>query len=201
MAKQEFECLAYTAGLTPDGWEISVTERAESSVTAYANLVATIAVMKEDGLLPFVTNYNKAQENITPAPTRDDPFPVTPVDEVPSVVAQAEELGGREIPAGHRYLGVKPGKVDDILENDSYDVVASTYTYDGTWVNFYNGNRQSAGYYYSNKTSQKIFAELFHWQPAVVEKAPIPGGNAMLYVLGVNSNGTIYQNIKQVLPA
>ena len=57
------------------------------------------------------------------------------------------------------------------------------------------------GFYYGNKTGQKIFQELFHWAPAVVEKAPIPGGNVLLYILGVNSKGTVYQNIKAVEPA
>ena len=192
--------IAFTSGVRQDGWQVSVTARADSPVQALTELDVAILEMIEKGYTPFVSYINKHEPYKAPV-TPDELVPPAFTDEDTVVQTAVQNLGAREIPAGHRYLGVKPGKVDDILENDSYDVVASTYTYDGTWVNFYNGNRQSAGYYFANKTSQKIFGQMFPWQPEVVEKAPIPGGNVMLYVLGVNSNGTIYQNIKQVVPA
>lgn len=115
-----------------------------------------------------------------------------------------EGLLGREIPDGHTYLGLKPQKLEDIRENDSYQVLAETYSYDGTWVNFYNGAGEMsvAGSYYANPTGVKIFDGMFHWQPQLVDKAQLPGGNVLLYILGVRAkNNNIYQNIKQVEPA
>ena len=110
------------------------------------------------------------------------------------------------IPDGHTYLGVKSGQLEEIRENDSYQVLAETYSYSGgDWVNFHNGASEMsvAGHYYANTTGQKIFQEMFHWAPAQVEKAPIPGGNVLLYILGVKGkkSSDIYQNIKQVEPA
>ena len=60
-----------------------------------------------------------------------------------------------------------------------------------------------AGMYYANKTAEKIFQQMFKWVPALGDKQPIPGGDVMLYILGVkNKKGPeIYQNIKQVDPA
>ena len=220
---QEKKGVAFTSGITKDGWQISVTERADSSVDAYANLEKTIATMVGDGVQPFVSYYNKAE----PAQP-ESKYPPNPQEPV-SVLAQAEQLGGvvvdqypitpdesasiasglevpvREIaiPEGHVYLGVKSSKLEEIRENDSYQVLAETYSYDGTWVNFFNGagNMSVAGSYYANPTGQKIFQEMFHWSPALAEKAPLPSGNVLLYILGVNSKGTVYQNIKAVEPA
>ena len=218
MAKQEYEGVAWTPMVhKPTGCVINVTERAGSSLDAYKNLTGTIAVMVEEGCIPFVSYYNKAE----PAQP-ESKYPPNP-QEPASVLAQAEQLGGvvvdqypitpeesasiasglLEIPEGHVYLGVKSSKLEEIRENDSYQVLAETYSYDGTWVNFFNGagNMSVAGSYYANPTGQKIFQEMFHWSPALAEKAPLPSGNVLLYILGVNSKGTVYQNIKSVEPA
>ena len=109
MAKQEYEGVAWMNMMTPDGGVISVTERAESSVTAYANLMETRVVMLDDGLVPFNSYYNKAQENIaavpmiidTPQPTPPQLDPIIPAHPDPfpepaSLVAQAKSLGGVE---------------------------------------------------------------------------------------------------------
>ena len=217
MAKTEYEGVAFTSGMNKDGWQVSVTERAGSSAEAYVNLQATIAVMIADGVIPFVTQYNKAVSVVEKAP--ESRYPVDPQAPT-SVVAQAQHLGGEvtyvtpeesasiasgllEIPEGHVYLGVKSSKLEEIRENDSYQVLAESYSYDGTWVNFYNGagNMSVAGSYYANPTGMKIFDGMFHWQPQLVEKAQLPSGNVLLYILGVNNKGTIYQNIKMVEPA
>ena len=206
MAKQEYEGVAFTSAMK-DGWQVSVTERAGGSAEAVANLEATIELMKEDGYVPFVTAYNKAPS------TTDQPEE--------SLVETAKELGGVEIeplteqekqslaadfvPDGHNYLGIKPGKIEDINENDSYQVRADTYSYDGTWVNFfYDDNMSVAGHYYNSKVGQKVFAQMFKWEPVMnADKKPIPGGDVLLYVLGVKGKKSddIYQNSKQVDPA
>jgi len=201
MAKQEYEGIAFTSALSKDGWQVSVTERASSSAEAVANLEATISLMIEDGYVPFVTYYNKAVSD-TKLPDMEN-VKELPYDE--GVVATAQELGGVVVPEGHRYLGVKPGKLEEILENDSYQVMADSYSYDGTWVNFYYSDNEMsvAGHYYATKVGAKIFNEMFHWQPVLVDKAPLPGGDVMLYILGVKGKKStdIYQNIKDVTPA
>lgn len=189
MAKQEYEGVAFSSGIK-DGWQVSVTERAESSAEAVANLEGTIEVMKAEGYTPFVSYTNKAElvDVITPR----------------TVVEEAVALGGKVIADafesgdGTRYLGIKPGKLESILENDSYDVPAQFYSYDGTWVNFFNGQQDAASYYYAHKKSAEIFRGMFGWSPEFEDKALLPNGDVTLYIVGVNNKGTVYQNIKKV---
>lgn len=99
------------------------------------------------------------------------------------------------------YYGMQPQKVENINEGDSYDVVASTYSYDGTWVNFYNGGDSLAGHYYATKVGKEIFNKMFGWEPVEgADKAVLPGGTKVLSILGVKGKKTedIYQNIKAV---
>ena len=205
--KTEYEGVCFTSMIDTDGVQYSVTERAESSLDAYVNLKGTVAVMLEEGCLPFISQYNKAGEYTHTEENAPKEM---------SVLDTAKELGGvpkvtkeesasiasglKEVPEGHNYLGMKNNKLEEIRENDSYDILAESYSYDGTWVNFYNGSSELsvAGTYYANKVGAKIFQEMFHWQPAQVKKAPIPGGSVLLYIVGVNSKGTVYQNIKGV---
>ena len=103
MAKEklEYEGVAYTSAMSKDGWQVSVTERAKSSAEAVSNLEATIALMAQEGYVPFVSYYNKAPSVVGEPQdvlgNQDDTAPVTPaVDPRPdvSVVEQAVELGG-----------------------------------------------------------------------------------------------------------
>ncbi|GAG22737.1 unnamed protein product, partial [marine sediment metagenome] len=99
------------------------------------------------------------------------------------------------------YLGTQAQKIEDINEGDSYDVVASTYSYDGgDWVNFYNGGESLAGHYYASEVGAKIFKSMFGWTPAIADKAVLPGGTKTLGIVGVKGKKTddIYQNIKSV---
>lgn len=205
MTKTEYEGVAFTAMVhVEDGEVINVTERGVSSVVAYVNLRATIAEMRDDGFVPFVTYYNKAGTsgyNNEEEVNKD-------IDD--AMVSVAKELGGvelstHEIPDEHNFLGMKGKKPEEIKENDSYDILADTYTYDGTWVNFYNGSSDmsAAGHYYNTSVGEKIFLGMFNWQPALVEKQAIPGGSVLLYMLGVKGkkSSDIYHNIKAVEPA
>ncbi len=216
MTKQEYAGgIDFTSFIDKDGFQHSLTDRKETSAEAYAGLQATIALAIAEGAVPFVRDYNKAEIDKPGTPEQPEPrYPADP-QAAASVLAQAQQLGGQlvtpeesasiasgllEIPEGHLYLGVKSAKLEEIGENESYQVLAETYGYDGTWVNFYNGagNMSVAGSYYANPTGMKIFDGMFHWQPQLVEKAQLPGGNVLLYILGVNNKGTIYQNIKMV---
>ena len=219
MTKQEYAGgIDFTSFIDKDGFQHSLTARGETSAQAYADLQASIALAIKEGGVPFVRDYNKAElDKPSPPEQPESRYPVDPQAPT-SVVAQAQQLGGQvvtyvtpeesasiasgllEIPEGHLYLGMKPSKLDEIGENESYQVLAESYSYDGTWVNFYNGagNMSVAGSYYANPTGMKIFDGMFHWQPQLVEKAQLPGGNVLLYILGVNNKGTIYQNIKMV---
>ena len=183
----EYAGVAFSSGIK-DGWQVSVTERAESSAEAVANLEATIAVMKDDGYTPFISYTNKAE-------LRDVLPPPAPQASVPTPQMEKDAFP-KDAPVG--YLGLKPAKLDDINAGENYDVPAQTYSFDGTWVNFYNGEQDAASYYYANKTSAKIFGEMFGWTPDFEDKAPIPGGNVTLYIVGVDSKGTVYQNVKKV---
>lgn len=208
MVKQEYEGIAFTSGIRLDGWQVSVTSRADSPSKAVDALEVEIINMIGRGFVPFVSYYNRAEVDTVPQQVELGPestAPVTEEDFAEAMTSVAEELGGVQVPEGHVYLGVKSGKLDEIRENDSYQALAETYSYDGTWVNFYNGSSEMsvAGSYYANQTGAKIFNEMFHWEPALVEKAPIPGGDVMLYILGVKGKKgpDIYQNIKGVEPA
>jgi len=200
MAKSEYEGIAFTSGIK-DGWQVSVTERADSSAEAVANLEATIAVMVDDGYVPFVSYYNRS-EAVVGAPK-----------DVVSVVDTAKELGGivaavpteqmieHGFPKEPGYHGMQPQKLENINEGDSYDVVASTYSYDGgDWVNFYNGGDSLAGHYYNSEVGAKIFKSMFGWTPAIADKAVLPGGTKVLQIVGVKGkkSNDIYQNIKSV---
>ena len=180
------------------GYKITATEMGDTVALALAKLLPTLVEIEKDGARAWVDRNNL---NV-PKLDMDD---VSEVEFGESLMDVAKELGGREIPEGHIYLGIKPSRVEDIRENDSYDVLAQTYSYDGTWVNFYNGSGDLsvAGHYYATQTGAKIFDGMFHWQPAQVDKAPIPGGDVLLYILGTKGKKTedIYQNIKTVQPA
>ena len=194
MAKQEYEGIAFTSMVDKNGVQFSVTERAESSLDAYVNLKSTVAVMQEEGCVPFWSYTNKAA--------------------LPDVlVNEAKKLGGIEaavptpqmvdsaFPKEPGYHGMQPQKLENINEGDSYDVVASTYSYDGgDWVNFYNGGDSLAGHYYNSEVGAKIFKSMFGWTPAIADKAVLPGGTKVLQIVGVKGKNTdkIYQNIKSV---
>lgn len=206
---EELRGIAFTSGIK-EGWQVSVTERADSSAEALANLEGTIALMVTEGYKPFVNAYNRAEVQGELQTSTDAPVSVSPA----TVVETAQALGGIEITdAGiakvvdsiDGYLGMKPEKLENIAEGQTYDVVAQQYSYDGTWVNFFgaSSNLSLAGHYYNTKVGAKIFNELFHWAPALVEKALIPGGSVILTVIGTKGKKTndIYQNIKSVVLA
>jgi len=218
MAKTEYAGgIDFTSFIDKDGFQHSLTSRKETSLESYVDLQATIALAIQEGAIPFVRDYNKAELD-KPA----SKYPTDPQEPV-SVLAQAKQLGGEvtyvtpeevasiasgllEIPEGHNYLGMKPGKLEEIRENDSYQVRAETYSWDGKqFINFFSGSSDKAvaGYYYGQDWAKDEFNKMFHWSPAQVDKAPIPGGNVLLYILGVKGKNSdvIYQNIKQVEPA
>ena len=207
MAKQEYEGVAFTSAMK-DGWQVSVTERAGGSAEAVANLEATIELMKAEGYVPFVNTYNKAPSaaNQTEGSLVETAKELGGVEKLTTEEKNSIAEGCVEVPEGHNYLGIKPGKLEEINANDSYQVRADVYSYDGTWVNFFYGDDSMsvAGHYYNSKIGQKVFTQMFKWEPVMnADKKPIPGGDVLLYILGVKGKNSddIYHNIKQVDPA
>jgi len=202
-SKQEYEGVAFSAGLTPDGWQVSVTERAESSVTAYANLIATMTVMKEDGLMPFVSSYNKAQENIASAPSVVDvpnqPDPIIPAQPDPfpepaSVVAQAQDLGGVEDPFANAPQAAELvdylKKAGEWKTGDVQECAVDQYTlFDGA-ITFYQSNNQypEVHKHYLSEVGVKVMQSFGdNWDKAfATTEVPtvIPGGDFIIGVKG-----------------
>ena len=216
MAKQEYEGVAFTAMIkTETGQVINFTARLGSTLDAFEDVEATVALKEKEGWVPFVTQYNKANDQPTVAPA---PLLVTPLEDAPGVVAQAVEMGGEiihpapidnfpdDIPEGATripddtlYLGLKDSKLDAIGENQSYEVYANCYSYDGKgFVNFFNGTKPAAGHYYATEYGQKLFKDMFPLFVPVVgsDHSPLPRGPVKLYVVGVMNKGKVYQNIK-----
>ena len=199
-SKQEYEGVAFSAGLTPDGWQVSVTERAESSVTAYANLIATMTVMKEDGLMPFVSSYNKAQENIVSAPvpvTADELVPPAfeiDSDGIESVVAQAQDLGGVEDPFANAPQAAELvdylKKAGEWKTGDVQECAVDQYTlFDGA-ITFYQSNNQypEVHKHYLSEVGVKVMQSFGdNWDKAfATTEVPtvIPGGDFIIGVKG-----------------
>ena len=215
--KQEYEAVVFTEGLNKEGWKVSPTIRGNDPLKALQDLEAIIAYMEEEGYIPYVSYYNKASENVSSGNVVPEPLPEPSLASEPyqdeGVVATAVGLGGQvvsqepvytPIEDGTMYLGVKASKMDDILENQSYEVLANCYSFDGKWVNFFNGSKPSAGHYFASNPGERLFKEMFPlWLPVLnADKSPIPTGPVKLYVVGVRSkDGKVYQNIKGVEPA
>ena len=212
--------IAFTSGINKDGWQISVTERADGSAEAYANLEATIALMAEDGVIPFVSYYNKAFENTAPDAKLQDVagYAVPPL----GVLDTAKELGGVETPVldeyvltdegvadilagisedGTNYLGVKAQKpkVADCKQGDSYEIYVDAYKRpEKDKIEFYNEHSKFPACSHSLKgAGGKLFQELFPgWEPAVGSGGKLKP--LLLYIVGENETreGNAYQNLK-----
>ncbi len=164
-----------------NNFKITVTEVADTAEDALSNLVEMLSAVDAT---PFIDRNNVLS---LPDVITKEPSPQVVADAFPS------DTEG--------YYGMQPQKIENINEGDSYDVVASTYSFDGTWVNFYNGGDSLAGHYYATKIGAEIFNKMFGWQPVEgADKAVLPGGTKVLNILGVKGKKTddIYQNIKGV---
>jgi len=209
--------IAFTSGINKDGWQISVTERADGSAEAYANLEATIALMADDGVIPFVSYYNRALDNTIP--------PTAPAEVQPtSVLDLAKDLGGVPTPVlneyvltdegvedilagisedGTNYLGVKAQKpkVAECKQGDSYEIYVDAYKRpEKEKIEFYNEHSQYPACSHSLKgAGGKLFQELFPgWEPAVGSGGKLKP--MLLYIVGENETreGNAYQNLKGV---
>ena len=210
--------VAFTSGINKDGWQISVTERADSSVEAYANLEKTIATMVGDGIRPFVSYYNRAELE----DKRESKYPDDSQEPV-SVLAQAKQLGGvtkesfpitpeeeASIASGvdgfqhsHGLLERKPA-APDLAVGDSFQIIVDAYkrpTRDK--VEFYNEHSQypAAAQNLKGKGGE-IFLDLFpSWTPEVGTEGSIEPVKLSIVGGGQTSQGNAYQNIKSVEPA
>ena len=191
MAKQEYEGVAFTAGLDKDGWLISVTERAESSAAAYANLEATKQLMIADGLVPFVSYYNKSeavagppQDVITPSVDIASPVslvdtakelggiviqrpPLQPTEPSPEVLAAAFDDTIRGVSPyndGTNFLGVLSKKplVADCLRGDSFEIEVNKFEVGEDKVEFFNDSSDYSVVTQSLKgKGGKTFSDIF----------------------------------------
>ena len=182
MAKERNSWVS-TYAQSEDGFKLTITEYGE---TAEEALNVLLELIDGIGAVPFIDRNNV----YTKEPVLGEPSE--------QVVAHAFLSEAVVLEDGTNYLGIKPGKVEDINENDSYHVIVDSYSYDGTWVNFYCGQQDGAGYYYAHKKSADIFNGMFGWTPIVADKAPLD--SLKLYIVGVKGKKTedIYQNIKKV---
>ena len=207
--------VAYTSGISKDGWQISVTERADSSVEAYANLEKTIATMVGDGVQTFVSYYNKAELE----DKRESRYPQDEQEPV-SVLAQAKQLGGvivesfsitpeeeASIASGvdgfnhnHGLLERKPA-APDLAVGDSFQIIVDAYKYPTRdKVEFYNSHSQYAAASQNLKgKGREIFLDLFPgWTPEVGSEGKIEPLKLYIVGGGQTSQGNAYQNIKSV---
>jgi len=198
MSKQEYEGVAWSPMVDQNGCVINVTERAESSLDAYKNLTGTLAVMTDEGCTPFWSYTNKYA--------------------LKSVLDVGKELGGIEaaVPTekmiegafpkesttledGTNYLGMKKFmKAGDVVAGDSFEVVVSTYSFDGKTIEFFNDGEYSVASHKMTGTWLETFNKIFNdWQPKQGEKISL-GGDLILYIVcsGAKSTGNPYQNIK-----
>ena len=178
-----------------NGFKVTVTQEGK---TAEEALNVLIELLNGTDAKPFLDRNNVMSLTDAIPTTINASVTTKPIQ--PSVPTE-QMIDGAFSEDGTRYLGIKPGKIEDILENDSYHVVVDSYSYDGTWVNFYSGNdsMSAAGHYYATKVGASIFDEMFGWSPQVVEKALL-GRQLKLYIVGVKGKNTdkVYQNIKGV---
>jgi len=205
MAKQEYEGIAFTSAVNKNGWQVSVTERAESSAEAVANLEGTIALMIDEGYTPFVSYINKYEpvhelgETVTPPYAMDDPFPDV------SMVDTAESLGGvvadpfSDAPELVDYLK----KAGEWKTGDVQEVMVDQYTLAEGKIAFYReGNEYPIHTHYLNDIGVKVMAQVFGdtWDRTfgvAAEKAPFPGGEYIIAIKGgkVRSSGQAAGNV------
>jgi hypothetical protein len=182
------------------GYVLSVTSRDGGDVTPSFVEIAEFLEKYKDDIYPYVDGVNR-HAFVKELEFDDDVIEREAKEK--GVVDIAKDMGGVEIISdGTRHLGIRPCKLDGILENDSYDVRADTYSFDGTWVNFFGDDVLSlAGHYYASDVGKGIFTKMFGWSPvAGADKAAIPGGSVMLHIVGAKGkkSNDIYQNIKAV---
>jgi len=216
MAKSEYEGIAFTSAIK-DGWQVSVTERAGSSAEAVANLEGTIEVMKSEGYLPFVRDYNKAEldkpepslasePEVIGVPLPTDPFPTTVVQEAVQELGAVEvpQLSGTLLEDGTHYLGIKTTKlkVAECLQGNSYEIVVDKYKKEADKIEFFNEHSQYPACTHSLKgKGEEMFQEMFPtWNPLVGEGKIAP---IKLYIVGEGktNQGNAWQNLKGVKPA
>ena len=212
MAKTEYEGIAFTSAIR-EGWQVSVTDRAESSAEAVANLEATIALMVKEGYEPFVSQYNKAEEHRVSLAS-ESAFPEE------GVVGLAKEMGGVDsaLPENEQdnpfapeaaklddesmYLGIKmkKPKVADCPQGYSYEIVANEYSADEKEIRFYNEHSDypACTHNWKSDFGKERFAEIFpNWTPQRGSKIKLTNP-VKLYVKGegTTSEGNAYQNLK-----
>jgi len=201
MAKSEYEGVAFASLLSPDGLVVNVTNRAENSVTAYANLMEAVVVMKGDGFMPFERSYNKAQDNIVSAPSiiPDDADPFAGEDPFPapeSVVDAAKNLGGVESdPFADQYPPTLElvdffKKAGEWKTGDVQECMVDQYRLGGGKIEFYRtDNEYPIHTHYLNDIGVKVMAQCFgdSWDKAfapVTVPTAIPGGAFIIAVKG-----------------
>ena len=138
---EEKKGIAFTSGIRQDGWQVSVTARADSPLDAVAELEVAIVEMIEKGYTPFVSYSNKHElykhEEPVQAVIPDDNFPFPAGDPV-SVVQAAVGLGGVESPVingsapivdGFEYLGIKTQKLkaSELKQGQSYEIYVDKF--------------------------------------------------------------------------
>jgi len=216
--------IAFTSGIRQDGWQVSVTARADSPVEAVAELEEAILDMIEKEYVPFVSYINKhepykvqaitAEELVPPAFIDDDTVAPSVVDPT-SVVQAAVGLGGVESPVingsapivdGFEYLGIKTQKLkaSELKQGQSYEIYVDKFKRpEESKVEFYNEHSQYPAHTTSLKgAGGKTFGELFPgWEPEVGSEGALKPMFLMIVGEGATPKGNPWQNLKGVRSA
>ncbi len=180
--------VAWTELWALEGWKINLTARGDSPVEAGEELLIAINhFYKEHGL-----STQRIQSRVTELAEEqlDKEFP--PIDDY--------EPPSQEVPEEYS-LGLQERKVPagELKPNQTYQIVAEEYDFNGQNVEFFNSNSQ----YPIAKQNMKgkgaeIFGNLFNgWEPDE-GRHPVPGGPVKLLIKGstnLTSAGNPYQNI------
>ena len=181
----EDKSVAYTKGIDPDGFLVSLTARDEDLAGATMQLYQQIQQLE---LTPWQDGRNMYGEK--------------------SLVDMAKDLGGQV------HLGEKVLPPRDAQAGDTYDMGVSLYSYDGEYLKFYKRikSKDSADMQITKwpvcslklvegNKDLDIFNELWpEWTPEPCHQVELPVGNQFLsFVVGPNrkdgGEGNFYHNL------
>ena len=192
MLAEEKEGIAFTSGITKDGWQVNVTARADSPLDAYYQLMGVIANMEDEGVIPFVSYSNRYE----------------PPASEQTVLEAAQELGGVITDEGIQRV------VDSIADDpfadppevelvpylkpagewktgDVQEVEVDQYTLGNGVITFYKSDNKypEVHKHYLNEIGVKVMADAFHpdWGkffPATDTPKDIPGGSFIIAIKG-----------------
>ena len=198
----EATSVVWTTVVTPSGHVISVTSRDGGEVEeSYKNISAFLA--DHEHLTPYHQYRNQYMGD---AQVDDIELAVAREAKEKGLVETAEALGGvvkTQLEDGTNYLGLKKykPKASDVVEGDSYEVMATSYSNDGTKVDFYGSEGQyPVASHQITGTWKETFDKIFNnWEPKEGSKIALTTPTKLYIVCsGAKSTGNPYHNIRSI---